>query len=642
MLRLSLTRRISLITDRTRAICICDSESLCQQSRRYARRATAKKAPETRRHQRESDIRFIPADEIERRQQTDEWIRTTGRDKWSEHADKIYANSREAMNHLCKAAALEERPDPLNLQKLHKSLICIHERYLAEFPEGAERTAYDFKWYYENKYQQIRLAFESVPLEKLYQAGRHLISSKFGEYQRSATGLLLCCAREGHDDATIFMLHTFLRQAKAGRRSPLNSAEAVALERRLAAIADRGNFRAKALRGHLELFHHGLTRDAMKHFHGALPGAVEFSQQKISRATTPFLAIQRQDELSSPWLELAMAAWKFGDRGLLGQADKAGTVVDDPDMLRQKALRERTEKHAPYTNDWLHNMTRAAASGNVDASWEMANYYANAPAPPPPSDSDLLTSPFKLALQLWRAFDPMPSSANTQQNMEYYASLLQSPQERMQMAIYWLRVGTSYGYVPSLVSLAHLHVCKYILPVNNLDFDNFGHPDEQIKDAHKRRVEEYGIDFTKMEDGVDNPHYSPRLAHDCLLLAMAMIGRVKIASDPDPENNNPYVFRLGKLGTFPEVVADYEEDLGKLERDALYIADMCGIDIQDSYGGVAYMHKGKRGSGVFEFGKVEVVKEFRKELMPARPEIIGGNWVDLKAAPHVAETAGEK
>lgn len=301
-------------------------------------------------------------------------------------------------------------------------------------------------------------------------------------------------------------------------------------------------------------------------------------------------------------------------------------------------------RYTPYSDDWLHDMTRAAASGHVDAAWEMADYYANAPARPRPSDSDQSTSSFKLPFQLWRAFDNVPPRADSRKNINHYASLLQSPQERMQMAMYWLRVGTSYGYLPALVSLAKIHICKYILPVNTLNIFGTKHPDEHNKDDHQIKRTEYDIDYTNMEDGIENPYYSPRLAHDCLAMLLALISQFENASVENPEDNRPYAQRLGIMGGFPEVAADIEDRIPSLREDAYTIADRCGIDVQNFQGGVYRTHEGKRGNGIFEFGNVEVpvVWELRGELMPGSKELIEGSWEELKNDSRVEETPGGK
>jgi len=631
-------------------------------------------------YERRAGPRTLSANELERLRNFNKWQTTTGVEEWRAWADRLLLERPQLMSDMCKHAAisvLDFNDRGLRLEDMVKFLINFDDSYHALYRHG-KPPVYDFRTLHRTHFKQNQLAYLDVELEDMYEAGRHLISSN-SEFQQSALALLCCCAREGHVDATIYMTHRFLRTERglgtAGRssRRPLSSPEGEYLLKSLVNIANSGNFRAMALRG-LLASHQGYTKAALNHFKEALPGAMAFSKRKIDQKKTPFLASQQHDELSSPWNELAQTAWKARNelaetdskakelKELEDEAFKVGAELDDPNTLYLKAVLERQryaekllDKHekkygqtdtsegdmllqTPYSFSWLHDMTKAAASGHVDAALEMAQYYANSPAPPTSHDSDQTMSPFKLAVQLWKAFDPVPPRADSRQNMEYYASLVQSPQDRMQMAMYWLRVCTSYGYVPALVSLAKIHISKYIFSKNNL-YLPVEHPDAQRKDVHKEDQQVKG-----MEDGIDNPYYSPRMAHDCLALILELTTTIEEASTErvaaKKRNNAEWIQRLGLAQSFPEVVVDMESSIPRYQDEAYEIADECGIDIQDCRGAVRYDHRGERGHGVFEFGVVEVVTGFPSEYIPGDQESIEGYWKEMRADTRSTEAAG--
>jgi len=640
MSRVFSSKRVSTIIDGSLKVpTLACGHNCCQKVRHYAAKRGVYRAPETRRYEVKLESRSIRADELERRRSDEEWHKTTGVAQRKEWVEKAIERDPKHFIVLCENAAVTWP----NLTHVAHFLLFFEKRFREVFLDQGRRL-YDFETFYKEDFKRLRLAY-NVELEQLYEAGRHLISGNVRTFHQQAVALLHCCARDYHVDATIFMVQRNLRidrwEAKeAGlrggrpRRGQLHNNEGQELLLQLNAMAKAGNHRAMSLLG-LVALHDGKGEKALRHFQDALPGAVELAKRTVDSKATPFLYSQQHDELSSPWIELASLAWSM-NKDLSKEAFRVGEELDDPNTLYLKAYIGRqalARDHnldinvTPYSLDWLHDMSKAASSGHVVAAMEMAQYYADSPAHPAPPESKHTMNPFKLAIQLWEAFQDIPSEVDPRQNMEHYASLVQTPHERIKMATYWLRICAQYGYAPALKSLAQIHLSKYIYPAVNLAME-LVHPDKQTNTDHKTEEQ-----FREMADGVENPYYSPRAAHDCLGLIIEVARAVKTAR-AEGDNKQKYNQILGLWSTFPEVVQEFEAEIPQLEQDARDIADTCGIDIQDGRGSIVYRHAGERGKGVFEHQRR--VLGFPTGLLPAYPPQVTRQWRDF------ADSGGEK
>ena len=475
----------------------------------------------------------------------------------------------------------------------------------------------------------------AIPIDDVHTLAYSIMStySLDPTYEKVAWLLLACISRDGHAEATISLLSRWLRQDRWARRSPgragrtrkLESSEAKAAIQRLRDFAEQGNPRALALEGQLAKETGDLPL-AVTRFRAALPGAVANARKKRDPKLTPLMHLrQLHDELSSPWIELADLCVNFQrDTKVAEEAFSIGVELDDPNtyyfrasFTRATEVEKAAAEHGqglhiehyysvtPYSMEWLHDMTKAASAGHIMATIEMAHYYADSLAEPPPSPPSQQNW-FKAILSFGRAaFNAMTTrsviNANAKPNMTYYASLLQDPYERMTMARQWLSVAANCNYAPASLLQAHIHLSKYIYPGSNLNLQ-LVHTDRQTPSDHLDAYHPFEHITQPLALGVENPAYNPAEAHSWLLAVFKMSEAFANANANADGTESVRAFHdlVGIWYLFPEVADLYEQQIPTLVDQAEQMADTFGIDITDPDGRLMYRHQGERGKGVFE------------------------------------------
>lgn len=171
-------------------------------------------------------------------------------------------------------------------------------------------------------------------------------------------------------------------------------------------------------------------------------------EQRHAQASSP-KSHRDQEWLSSPWIELGLAHRQIKNYRESLAAFDMGKDFDDPEAYYQSAI-VRRELCAPtgygqgYDLEWLQDMTKAAATGHVQAMVELATFYAYGPvlgtqeAVEP--EGSLLTSAIRrLALR--------EQYHGSTRNIEHFAAFARDTSERMQLAMSWLDVAIEYGYL---------------------------------------------------------------------------------------------------------------------------------------------------------------------------------------------------
>ena len=346
---------------------------------------------------------------------------------------------------------------------------------------------------------------------------------------------------------------------------------------RVRKLANDGNHRALALCGLLAARRED-SASAIRFLELSMKGAVALANEKIDHKKSPFLAAQQHDELSSPWNDLAVQYYNVGRYADADMTFKLGMDLDDPHAFYTRAWLERKDD-PEYTPRWLHDMTKAAATGHVLAAVEVAKYYADAEAYPPSDTSNSWTD-------LLNSFLKRPTvSSDSADNMEHYASLAQTPVERIKHSFAWLDIARQYMYAPAMLHAARLHLNKYLFASNNLGLV-FQHPDQQKIDD--------------LDGGVENPHYDVSKAMKCLSEIFDVHARSQEASrETDPQAVRKI---LGTWLTYPDVHDMFAspEQIHDLVTEAQAIADTAGIDVMSDENELQYNHQGIRGKGVAE------------------------------------------
>lgn len=386
---------------------------------------------------------------------------------------------------------------------------------------------------------------------------------------RFAHSLILYCDRAGYPEATIQVMASLLRQdmAKPGR---LRTRHAMLAHGRLRQLSTGGNLRATVLEGKLAE-RSNKTELAISLYEQATEGFLEMHK----RGELP----PQLDELSSPWMELAILHLRRGDRKKCLEAYMMGISQDDPMAYYMLGVLDRQFTGGEYSSDWLWNVSKAAASGHFKACFDLGEYYADTKAPSPPSDCPeaeakapitwkrvhhfLTTSMIKPTVNL----DP-------EANIDHYAVAMQDPVARVKFGYEWLCTARELTYVPAYLHLARLSLQKHIAPEGTLW-------------APLGTDVEHGISETK------NPVYDPSFSHECLLAVFVAHTQITAARDK-ATTDSQFRALAGKWAKWPHVLEDYERHLDDLLDQAMQMADAVGMDIRHNEWGL--LHEGSRAA----------------------------------------------
>ena len=412
--------------------------------------------------------------------------------------------------------------------------------------------------------------------------------AKFGRF------LVRCCDRAGLPEATIQSVASLLRQDIVNP-GMLRTSDAKLAQGRLKILCQQGNIRALVLNGKLAE-RSGDPELAISLYENATNRFMDLAGETTSSPENQIT--KHLDEFSSPWMELGILHLRRGNRKQALAAYMMGIAQDDPMAHHMLARLDYQFTGEKYTLDWLYHTTKAAASGHFRAAFSLGEYYANTKAPPPvdqhipqaqteshPAVSpNLSTAPkpqssFLARVQhfLTTALIKPTVETDARTAIADYAAAVQDPVARVRLAREWFRTATEQAYVPAYMNMARLHFRTHVTSENNL-----AHPVIITGDAQVEAP----------RGGVANPIFDLRAGHDCLLQvfdahSQITLGRAKTKVETE--------FRVaaGRWAEYPDVLEDYEHDLGKFVAEAEELANVMRIDIIDPETGTA-VYKYKR------------------------------------------------
>ncbi|KAF1344514.1 hypothetical protein BDV97DRAFT_402300 [Delphinella strobiligena] len=450
--------------------------------------------------------------------------------------------------------------------------------FLAEFRQSPQ-TDKDFQTYTMKNSVDVNQVWEATFLLRNLGSPE---DAKFGRY------LVRCCDVAGHEEATIQVVSSLLRQDITNREGILNTREGYMAQDRLREIGKKGNMRAIALEGKLAE-RKGDPDLAISKYQFAADEllARHESESSDSKEDNRYL-----DELSSPWMELGILHLRQEARMKALEAYMMGISMDDPMAHNMLGRLDYQFTGGEYTLDWLYNTTKAAATGHFRAAYSLGEYYATSKAPPPPSpqaetetepkseastdSDDTTTKPtaptFFARLQHFfsTSFIKPIIETDSRANIAHYAAAVQDPVARVKLAHEWLDVACEQHYLPAHLHMARLHLRKHVFPEDNLS----------------RPLDE-------VIDGKENAVYSPEHAQKNLrtvFLAHRMIkdGRKHATTQAE------FRAMAGRCADYPDVLQDYESNLDSMLDEAKDIADAVGMDVYDSEKSLLYRHEGLR------------------------------------------------
>lgn len=394
--------------------------------------------------------------------------------------------------------------------------------------------------------------------------------------------LINLCAELGHAEAAIQVVASALRQDATKPGVFRNPTVMKAMER-VHEIAKKGNVRALVMEANVAR-HMGQVGRAITQYQKAVDrirkdgGVQEGDKYSLLR-----------DELSSPWIELGYLRTTQGQMVDAMKAYLAGQESDDP-MAFFNLARLDLFMAGRHSHDWLYNMTKAGASGHYLAAQELGEYYANsATSPSKPEES--------LQAKISGFFDFLyhPTiDLNPKTNIHHHDAFANTPQLRIKLAREWLSIARDNFYLFANISLAQLHLQKFIYPEGTL----------------KKPLDPHG--HSTDSDAIDNPLFDPWKAQAMLtevLTACLKIAEAKSVS----KTNAEYRHNARPWSDHAEVLEAVEstEKLQELKEQAEMIADAAGIDIYSNILlrseiprlGFIRAHKGTRGEGLAEAPK---------------------------------------
>lgn len=526
----------------------------------YPRRKSAWRAPSTRRKQELQQPRVISPE------------REAKREGLKQNLDKLLEQSRM---HL--------------LPHLTPQRILVYCRTNQAVALAVSRTQALFllKWR-EGEGDRIRKFdfckdYSCVSLDEVYALSEILRKKGTLEDARIGKDILFECSTAGHQESTIQVVASALRQ---DHEEPGVLKHPVALHAmdRLRTFAP-GNVRALVLEANIAR-HTGATLKAIALYEAALDLIVKRKHDQV-----PDQYAKLQDEYSTPWIELAHLHISRNDHREAVKAYMVGIGEDDPMAYFNLATLDYIMSGNQYSLDWLHNMTKAAASGYFEAAYKLGEYYGNTPVTPTQPPPPLLARLKEFSSFLYRSNINLSSEAH----IKHHEAFAKSPSMRIKLAIQWLTAARRCSYLPANISLALLYLQKFIYPSDSLSrpLDPFG---DQPFD-------------TLEEEPIENPMFDPEKALDALtevVMGCAIVSKAREVSKTQRE----FISLAHPISLFPEVLEALQQPglLQELVNEAGQIADAAGIDIRSTprvnklipQWGLIRKHKGVRGEGLDE------------------------------------------
>lgn len=279
-------------------------------------------------------------------------------------------------------SALREWADNLDPQSTHAVISASSPSPSAKSVSAAKAVPIDnlvllallacyCRQFAEAKFDRCR-ALLDVSEEQLYSAGRYLVATAS---PLSVTGRFLIsqAARLNFADAVVYELQVCLK--RPGNRK---ASEAVLKTRLRGLCQDKSATHVRALTTAAQLARlDGDIRACIRYAERALGPALTAFEAEDHAELSRLQATDRHDISSKPWLELAMAYELNGRVDEALAALQKGIDADDPLAYYAYAMLHRTAiPEGLYSARWVHDMTKAAASGHVLAMVELATYYA--------------------------------------------------------------------------------------------------------------------------------------------------------------------------------------------------------------------------------------------------------------------------
>lgn len=526
----------------------------------------------------------------------------------------------------------------------------------------------------------------------------NLLVSPQADHKMYGKKLLVALSHAGSELATIRIMKQVLEEAK-DKPSKLNATEVSHMRKHLNQIAARGdNYRAMVLLGKIEL-KLGNHSVATKLWTDALEPAcahaeeIAAKQARGERLEASGLARSNLEDLDSPWIELHLIHKARGEPVQARRAMEVGCEMDDPFAHYYAALWEKQIDHTTgelsHSSAWLYHMTKAAVSGHPKAAHELGRFYAESLWPyiddePPdhikptpfdqyPPDGDVTTGESQrqvkedgesskettagmgLAQVLRERFSRLLSFARKKSETDPRLNIFKTAmfpataEERMIMAIEWLKIAVAHSYGPSHLLAARLYLTKTLWKDANapkaaleLKPERYTYASRADKEAGKPINEVAGSDT---DETVPNPAYNPDQAQYHIreifharfamlvrqhLLHFVAVQRKKSGTRIDeqdaeeaaltedslrgqlkwlPSHNGRVPHEVRKYFRFPDVREMYSDDAsGVLVDDsgaqpedivlaAEAICDEMGWDVFDQNGELMYRHGLRRAEG---------------------------------------------
>lgn len=328
-----------------------------------------------------------------------------------------------------------------------------------------------------------------VSKDELFQSACHMVN--YGNTRQKLLGqyTIGLLRRIGHPEAVIQRYAKMLRQ-NVPTKGPLATKESKTAQISLQELWQEGNVRA------------GVLAAKFAENDDNLPLAKQLydeAMQKIVSGEHGDLHVDMKDELSSPWLELAklhlmdLRTFSLDDeRGKLAlqkaiDTYKIGIEQSDPMAHYMLALLTFGRSGGTYSQDWLINMSKAAASGHAPAAFALGVYYASVDRPP----SGTATKEEQSFIARLKNFltsgllKPTVEVTEASGMEQYDAAVYEQPHYRFRLATEWFRSAALMTHVPSYLHLARLQLREYILPRDNLTAPYAANDDKEAKIVNK-------------------------------------------------------------------------------------------------------------------------------------------------------------
>lgn len=418
------------------------------------------------------------------------------------------------------------------------------------------------------------------------------------ELKEKGQKMLELAADDGHADSVVRVVYDALRQ-DADKPGVLKTPLARRLEGVLHLIISReAHVQAIGLAGQLAAYR-GDVRTAIRHLERATNLAIEEHrlalQDKKDKETVggkkPYKMNDEEiaaqfaygGDLSSPWNVLGRLCLQQGRLEDAGKAYLVGMALDDPTSFFYAAQLDYYLAGKQYNQDWVYNMTKAAASGHHQAAYELGVYYLEfAPPVLPGVEKTLWGHVQDVYNNLYSFLRPQITAPDATDNKFHLATWPRDIKDRLKLGEAWLHIAVEYQYMPARLAVARLALQPYIGLGNNLT----------------RPITRSGQEADPPEGMIKNPYYWPNVAADQLSIILGLRLTVEFAQrEPDRVG---FEQRTLAFSPYPEVWETWVEDLDALEEEARQICDVAGIDAMDLDGTLLYRYRGPRGDGLFE------------------------------------------